>query len=412
MLRNVIRPNSYYDSVILMGLSRRLSALPGVHLAAAMMGTDANKEILAEAKLLAATGKEAGPTDLLICIDAETEEALRTALGQVDGLLIPPRSGEERHERRPRTVDAALRLAPAARIALISVPGMYAGLEARKALRAGLHVVLFSDHVPLEMEIALKRYAAARDLFCFGPECGTCIINGIPFAFANRVQRGRIGIVGASGTGIQAVSCLVAAGGEGVSQALGVGGRDLDRAVGGIMTERAVRALQSDPETAVVIVLAKAGAPEVEEKVLHLVARGRKPTVLNWLGGAIPRSRGGEHLCITRTLEEAAAAAIRLLRGEALAPLFPFPDLEKAAALAEGLAARLPNSSRRILGLYSGGSLTAEAHWLLHELGEPVATALPDGTFPPKPAPREHLLIDLGDETYTGGRGHPILDYR
>lgn len=411
MLRNVIRRDSYYDSVVLMDLSQRLTKLPGVSLAAVMMGTEVNKEILTEAGLLEASGKEAGPNDLIVSIRAEGENVLTMALGVVEELLVQRRAVGHRGERRPRTLEAALRERPDARIALISVPGEYAYLESMKALRRGLHVVLFSDRVPFEAELALKQYALRRGLFVFGPECGTCIINGVPFAFANRVPRGRIGIIGASGTGIQEVSCLLATAGEGISQALGVGGRDLHPTIGGLMMQQAIRALQEDPETAVIIVLAKASSPEIERIVFDLLASGPKSAVVNFLGSTIPRAQGTNRVRVAQTLDEAAVAALGLLRG-ARGDAPPFAISQQLLSLARALSARLDPSARRIVALYSGGSLVAEAAWLLRQFGEQVTTDLLRGIFPPSPTPPGHLIIDVGEAVYTVGRGHPILDYR
>ncbi len=135
----------------------------------------------------------------------------------------------------PRTIAEALAETPAANLAIISTPGPYATAEALKALKRGLHVFLFSDNVPIADEIELKRLARKKGLLMMGPDCGTAILDGVPLGFANAVRRGRIGLVGASGTGLQQVSCLIDRLGEGVSQLIGVGGRDLDERVGGLM---------------------------------------------------------------------------------------------------------------------------------------------------------------------------------
>lgn len=177
------------------------------------------------------------------------------------------------------------------------------------------------------------------------------------------------------------------------------------------MMQQAIRALQEDPETAVLIVLAKAPSPEVERLILDLLASRPKPAVVNFLGSSIPRSEGTNRLRVARTADEAAVAALGLLRGErGEAP--PFAVSQQVQSLARALSAKLDRSARRIVGLYSGGSLVAEATWLLGQLGEQVTTNLPRGVFPPSPAPPGHLVIDLGEAEFTTGRGHPILDYR
>src|SRR5580704_9603583 len=96
--------------------------------------------------------------------------------------------------------------------------------------------MIFSDNVPIAEEASLKHEARERGLMVMGPDCGTAIIGGVPLAFANAVPRGDIGIIGASGTGIQEVSTLIARAGRGVRHAIGTGGRDMHAEVGGLTT--------------------------------------------------------------------------------------------------------------------------------------------------------------------------------
>jgi FdrA protein len=257
---NFVWKSAYHDSVTLMRLTRDMEAVAGVERAAAMMGTAHNRDLLAGAGLLAEAGASAAPADLVVAVVADDEPAARAAEAAARRALasvpaagrIPGGGGP-----RPRTLASALRARPDASLVFISVPGPYAAAEAGKALRAGRHVMLFSDNVPLEAEIALKRLAAERGLFLLGPDCGTALIAGVPLGFANTVPRGRIGIVAASGTGLQEVTCLIARAGESVSHAIGVGSRDLGDAVGGLMAERALTALGDDEATEVVCVIGK-----------------------------------------------------------------------------------------------------------------------------------------------------------
>ena len=208
---NFVWRSAYHDSVTLMRLARDLESVPGVARAAAMMGTPGNRALMQDAGLLTSAAEAAGPIDLVIAVvaDDETtarraEEAVRAALS---GRATASRGSSEMP--RPRTLASALRAAPDANIALISIPGLYAAAEARRALRAGLHVMLFSDNVPVEQEIELKRLARERGLMLMGPDCGTAIVNGVPLGFANVVSRGRIGIAAASGTGAQEVMSTI-----------------------------------------------------------------------------------------------------------------------------------------------------------------------------------------------------------
>ncbi|MGO9245615.1 MAG: FdrA family protein, partial [Verrucomicrobiia bacterium] len=231
-----IRKGAYFDSVTLMRVGKEITALPGVIDAAVVMGTKSNKSILNASGLLSARFDNANDTDLLVAVKGKTEAATQAALTAVDGLLKKTvNTATNGGESRSTSLAGALNIIPGANLALISIAGRYAGDEAMRALENGLHVMLFSDNVPLEKEIALKKFAQKRGLLVMGPDCGTAIINGVPLAFANVVNRGSIGIVAAAGTGLQEVSCIISNAGAGISQAIGTGGRDVKQEVGGIM---------------------------------------------------------------------------------------------------------------------------------------------------------------------------------
>jgi FdrA protein len=406
--RNFVRKSAYYDSVTLMRVSRDLETLPGVRSVAVMMGTETNRALLREARLLAPEGEAAGPADLIVAVTADTPDAADVARGAVDGILKrarPPRSAHARS--RPRTFVSAASVLPEATLALVSVPGPYAGAEARKALEAGLHVMIFSDNVPLATEIELKRLGVERGLLVMGPDCGTAIVNGVPLGFANAVPRGRIGIAAASGTGLQEVACLATAAGEGISHALGVGGRDLGDEVGGVMMERALAALAEDPGTAVLCAIGKPPGPRVARRLAELGTQLGKPAVLHFTGGG-PADAGAaasrlEGWHRAATLEDAAAAAVALARGVAPAAVeftAPAPDI---ARLVAGAAARLGPAQKYVRGLYAGGTLAWEALSLLR-------LRLPDVPLVPGPETSGHRVVDLGDDAYTRGRPHPMLD--
>ncbi|PLX33435.1 MAG: hypothetical protein C0605_16380 [Hyphomicrobiales bacterium] len=407
-----IYQNIYQDSVALMRISAGLADLPGIEQASALMGTPANMDLLTESGLIEAR-PNTRPSDLVLVIRGE-EAALDAAFAAAEAALTPQESTGDGEDRRPPPTSllGALDEAPEANLALISTPGEFAGAEAMKALRAGLNVMLFSDNVPLDQEIALKQFAASRDLLVMGPDCGTAIIGGAPLAFANKVRTGAIGIVGASGTGIQQVSCLIDRLGGGVSHAIGTGGRDLSGQVGGLTMLAGLRALGEDPETRVIVLISKPPSEEVARKVLDAAAGTGKPIVVNFLG-ADPARMTGQGLHPARTLEEAAHIAIALETGAPPGFHSAGPDDERLIARAEALAQNLTPQQRYLRGLFTGGTFCYEAQLLLQDhLGDLYANS-PTGRVQKLVSPftsTAHTLIDLGDDVFTRGKPHPMIE--
>lgn len=415
-----ILPSAYYDSVTLMLVAKELLAMPGVQDAAVVMGTPANLALMRDAGLLTVQVQAATPNDLVVAVLAAGDGEAAAALAAVDGLLAAGKGGKQADGAapRPRSLRAAVRQAPDANLALISVAGRYAAREARLALAKGLHVMLFSDNVSLEDEIALKTLAGDQGLLCMGPDAGTAIINGVGLGFANAVPRGPIGIVSAAGTGLQSVSSDIARRGSGVSQAIGTGGRDLSEAVGGRTMLAGIAALQADPQTQVIVLVSKPPAESVTARVLEAAKASGKPVVVCFLGadpGVIERAG----LIPVSTLEQAAAVAVALARGEEwCSPIVACDEAPLAwLAQARAEAEKLQPGQRFIHGLYSGGTFCYEAQLILRHL--------PDGLFSNAPvhkpaagqaAPEEavvhgqHVILDLGADEYTVGRLHPMLD--
>ena len=311
-----IKPSAYHDSVTLMLVAQAVLKLPGVQDAAVVMGTPANREIIAAAGLLTPEAAGARPDDLLIVIKAEDEASALAALAQAEEILAAkaPRA-ETGAAQRPKSLASAIAAAPGANLAVISVAGRYAAGEARTALENGLHVLLFSDNVPLEEEIALKKLAAERGLLCMGPDAGTAIINGVALGFANAVPRGNVGLVSAAGTGLQGVTCGLARAGAGVSQAIGTGGRDLSEAVGGATMLAGLAALQADPDTDVIVLISKPPAAAVAARVLAEVKRSNKPTVVCFLGAEPGPIEAAGAIPATNLTQAAAAAPPRPATG-------------------------------------------------------------------------------------------------
>ncbi len=398
---NFVRASFYRDSVTLMRLAGAMEAVAGVVRAAAMMGTPANRALLEQAGLLAKDGAAAGPADLVVAVVAEDTAAAEAARAAAEQTLLARPPAVRGAETTPRTLEGALRALPGANLVLISVPGAYAGAEALRALRAGLHVMLFSDNVPVATEVELKRLARERGRFLLGPDCGTAILDGVPLGFANVVPRGRIGLAAASGTGLQEVTCAIARLGEGVSQAIGVGGRDLSDEVGGLMMLRALEALGADAATEVVCVIGKPPGRATALRLAEAVGALGKPCVVNFTGETLARAPWHA----AATLEDAARAAVALARGDTPAGVEftrPAPEIERLVAEAvHGLAP----GAHAVRGMYAGGTLAWEARGLLAARLRDVAPGVTGGGG-------LHRVVDLGEDAFTVGRPHPMIDGR
>ena len=324
-IRNLVLSNHYRDSVMLMRLSQNIEGLAGVEQATVMMGTENNKTLMDNAALLTDDGRAARPNDLVIALRLSSADLETSVVPSIHELLeARGTEGSSELNFTPKSLDSAVAVSPGANLALISVPGPYAAYEATKALDLGLNVLLFSNNVSIEDEVELKLRAVERDLFMLGPDCGTAIINGVPLGFANNASHGRVGLVSASGTGLQQVICLLAASGEGVSQALGVGGRDLDDRVGGVMMLAGLHALESDEDTEVIILISKPPDELTRGRILDAVSKLEKPCVVCFLGfqGQSTESHG---VFIEPTLDSTATKTLALLgpNGSVEAQLIP-----------------------------------------------------------------------------------------
>jgi len=394
---NDVRRACYLDSVALMRYSKSLADMDGIVEAAMMMGTPANREIMRNASLLGSDADSAAGGDLIIGIRADDTEHARAALAEANRLIDKPsRNRASSKAWRPRSIRSAVSNEPAANLALISVSGDFAAAEARKAIRRGLHVMIFSDNVALADEVSLKREARALGCLVMGPDCGTAIINGVAVAFANELPRGNIAIVGASGTGIQEVSCLIAAAGGGISHAIGVGGRDLTRQVGGISTLMALDALEADSGTDHIVVISKPPAREVIENVLRRVGESSKTFTMCFVGAEACDLPANARFA--STLKQAAEYA--------------FPGTNTSRGFDVSSAATPSRDGRYwVRGLFCGGTLCAEAQITFAQARQPVASNVPvPGALPLQERSDIHTLIDLGDDRYTKGRPHPMID--
>lgn len=395
--------------------ARELAQLPGVVDVAVVMATEANKAILRNAGLLSPEAETATANDVVIALRAETESAGDQALEAAEiSLSRRGKAARTGLAFRPRTIRGVQRAHPDANLALISVAGRYAAAEAWEALRSGLHVLLFSDNVPLEEEVALKRYAVERGLLMMGPGCGTAIIDKAALGFANVVPQGPVGIVSASGTGLQEVSTLLARLGIGITQGIGVGGRDLHEAVGGAMMLQGLRLLEADAQTQVVVLLSKPPSPAVAGQVLQRVREGAKPAVVCFLGGD-PGPAAAAGAIPARTLQETAYLAAAQVDGYSGVPVDEVIERERLdlQAQAAGLGQRRRPGKTYLRGLFSGGTLAAEALVVLEEsLDKVLSNVAPDPRqrLPDATRSRGHCVVDLGEAEFTVGRPHPMID--
>ncbi|WP_059173888.1 acyl-CoA synthetase FdrA [Bacillus sp. FJAT-27445] len=400
MLYTIIKENSYQDSVNLMLLTNKISTMDGINKVQIMMGTPANKDIFKSSGLYTEELEKAAANDMCLVIDTDLEEKIQEVLDEVDNYLNNQAISSSKEEfESVRTWDKALKALPSANIALISTPGQYAAEEAEKALDNDLHVLIFSDNVSIEDERRLKEKAHEKGLLVMGPDCGTEILSGVPLAFANVVKQGNIGLVGASGTGIQEVTVQIDRLGGGVTHAIGTGGRDLSDKIGAITMIDAIKGLEAHKQTEVIGIVSKPPAKEVRDQVVELLQSLSKPVVAIFLGEE-PHNHEG-NIYYANTLEETAAIAVDLAKGNPVKGNYN-------KLVGEVPAVDLKPEQKTIKGLYSGGTLGYEA-----------ATLISRGLGLSKDGSHEegYLLkangfevADLGDDMYTQGKPHPMID--
>ncbi len=408
--RIVIKKNQYRDSVFLMVINEQTRSLPGIDEIAVMMGTDNNKDIIKEVGFLSPEIDSATSRDIVICIRAGSDEEIEIALAQIDEMLTRKRRPEELEDVY-KTLESAIRERPETNFAIISIPGQFASRETKRALNHGLNVLLFSDNVPIEEEIEIKKLATQSGRIVMGPDCGTAIINHIPLGFANAVIPGSIGLVAAAGTGLQEVVCIIDRAGGGISQAIGTGGRDLSDKVGGLSMLKGLDILDKDDETEIIVLISKPPGPITMKKILKRASKSPKKVIINFLGGD-PELISSFGATAGQTLEETAFLAVAALKGEPYQHRnFSISEEELKRRLKEETESMIPNQ-KFIRGLYSGGTLCDEAMLILNDsVGEVYSN------IPLKPELRlrdlskgqKHCCIDLGDDYFTRGRPHPMI---
>lgn len=399
MLRTIVKKGSYHDSVALMLLTNEISAIEGVKKISVMMATPANKDIFRQSGLDTEELQNAAANDMVIVADVEKESLLEEIMAGIEAFFKKQSetSAKGQSSVSVKSWDKALKELPNANLAVISIPGAYAALEADRALDEGMNVFMFSDNVTIEDERLLKEKAHKKGLAVMGPDCGTGIIQGVPIAFTNNVSPGPIGIVGASGTGIQELTTIIDRLGEGVTNAVGTGGRDLSKEVGGITMLDMIDAMEDDPQVQVMIVISKPPAKAVREKIAARLSVFKKPVVTLFLGEKPEYHE--ENFFHAYTLDEAARLAVGLVRGE--------PVREGSINLDSRLCFK-EQENKTIKAYYSGGTLAGEAAMLIKDaLGLKVPPQKEEGYMLKTGG---HVVVDLGDDVYTQGKPHPMID--
>lgn len=406
-----IKKNTYYDSVTLMIISKEVKKMDGVNEALIGMGTDLNKELAANLQMSNSEIDELSANDFFISVSGDDSVDIEDVVAEVDKLLNAKKKDGD-SDYMPPTLDSAINNDPDANIVIISLPGEYAAEEAKKALNNGLNVMLFSDNVSIKDEKELKELAKSKELLMMGPDCGTAIINNVPLAFANVVNKGSIGVVGASGTGTQEITVLIDRLGEGVSQVIGTGGRDLKEEIGGTMMLMGIDALINDPQTEVIVLVSKPPAESVAEKVLKVVKDSPKPVVVNFLGGDREQvEKYGGHSCLS--LEDAARKAVALVRKEEAKDFDGFSlSEEEINNIVDQEVSKITSGQKYLRALYTGGTIADEAMKLLSKdiniySNIPLS---PEFKLENSMVSKEHTCLDLGEDEFTKGRPHPMID--
>ncbi len=399
MLKTVVKKGSYQDSVVLMLLTNEISTIEGVKKVSIMMATPANKDIFKQSGLNTEELMNASANDMVVVADIDDDSLLDTIMEQVEVFLKKQSAASEgkKGAESVKSWDKALAKMPEANLAVISIPGAYAALEADRALDEGLNVFMFSDNVTIEDEKALKEKAHAKGLAVMGPDCGTGIIQSVPVAFTNNVAPGSIGIIGASGTGIQELTTIIDRLGEGVTNAIGIGGRDLNAKIGGITMMDMIDAMEDDDAVKVLVIVSKPPAKEVRDMISDRLSDFGKPVVTLFVGEKPEYHE--ENFYHAYTLDEAARLAVGLVRGK---------DIPEAEIEIDESVFYKAEDKKTIKAYYSGGTLANEAAMLIKDA---MNCEVPPEDIEGYMLQLDgNIVVDLGDDAYTQGKPHPMID--
>lgn len=404
----VIRKKQYYDSVFLMGISKRISDAKGVQQNAVLMGSDNNKKILSNIGIQDTQIDAAHPNDLIVAVIADTPQIVNDVLDKLDEYLeadVQSSSASNLH-----SFEDGLAQKPDANLVAISVPGEYAAREARKALESGLNVFLFSDNVSIDDELDLKKSAVKKNLLVMGPDCGSSLIGGVGIGFANVVRKGSIGVISASGSGLQEFTCQVHNAGFGISHAIGTGSYDLSDKIGGLTTLTALNALEADPQTRVITFLSKPPGAKTIAKLNERLKNCKKPVVGCFLG-IKNEIEGGTSFPCARLIDDAVRLSITQIDDKSLSSQVQFTAQELAWMSRE--MDSWSTQQKYVRGLFAGGTFCYQSQQIFRDAGIPVYSNVPLDLKYKLADPDhsiEHTVVDMGDDHYTVGKPHPMID--
>jgi len=396
----------------MMQFSQQLKDEQGVVDAAIVMGTDLNKNTLKNMELLTEDGISATENDTLISINCQDENSLNNAAQKAEQLLV---SDSAKTKNEFNDLSSALDSFSNANIASLSIPGQFVKDMAVELIKKQLHLFVFSDHVPLEDEIYLKNLALENNVLFMGPEAGTTILNGTVFGFGNRVRKGSVGIIGASGTGIQESSTLIDLFGEGISHAIGVGGRDLRNDIGGMMTMKAMEIFENDPNTEAVLLVSKPVNDDVRNKIVNKINNFSKKNYVLCLVGDNENREDTDKIKFSKSIQTSVLKILKSLNGDAYKKIKGVVrnQVSESIKLAESLSSGLSNEQKFVRGFFAGGTLCYESKIILEQImGKIYSNLSSDGEYSIKgnATSKENTLIDFGEEEFTSARPHPIID--
>lgn len=406
---HVVRPNEYYDSVFLMGVNKRLGENEGVLQTAVLMGSENNKRLLADIGIQEDEIDTATPNDLIVGVVAESQDIIEAVFNNLNHYFTA--QVVDVGAARFQSLDDALDARKSANLAVLSIPGDYVYREAQLALEAGLHTFIFSSNVSVDEELRLKQFAAGKKLLVMGPDCGTSLLGGAGIGFANAVRQGSIGAIGPSGTGLQEFTTLVHHAGGGISHAIGTGSRDLSQEIGGITTLMALDALEKDPGTEVIAIISKPPDEKVLKVVLKRIEDCTKPVLgcffgIEEVGDSLP-----DEFHLVRNIDEVVELSIKLVSGDDPVAMEKVGD--RVGDMANEIRGTLSPGQQYIRGLFAGGTFCYQSQQIMLEAGLDVFSNAPierSTRLAHLEESRGHTLIDMGDEVYTLGRPHPMID--
>jgi len=412
MILNIVKKNFFRDSVQMMQFSQQLKDVQGVVDAAIVMGTDLNKNTLKNMNLLTEDGNSATENDTLISINCQDENSLNNAAQKAEQLLVSD-SAKEKNEFND--LSSALESFSNANIASLSIPGQFVKDMAIELIKKQLHLFVFSDHVPLEDEIYLKNLALENNVLFMGPEAGTTILNGTVFGFGNRIRKGSVGIIGASGTGIQESSTLIDLFGEGISHAIGVGGRDLRNDIGGMMTIKAMEIFENDPNTEAVLLVSKPVDDDVRNKIINKINNFSKKNYVLCLVGDNENRDDTVKIKFSKSIQISVLKILKSLNDDSYKKIKAIigNQVNDSIKLAESISNGLNNEQKFVRGFFAGGTLCYESKIILEQMiGKIHSNLSSDGEYSIKGnvSSKENTLIDFGEEEFTSARPHPIID--